>query len=218
MLKSMKPPIVVRPLTDEERRHLEGGLRSKHAFTVRRCQILLASAQHQPPAQMATYVGCSVQTVRNALHAFAPRGLGVPHRAVLRPTHGPARAGCREARVCPWPVAPESADVRQTAQPVDVGVVGRGLLRRRLEPPALERADHPGGHPASGGQLETRQTLDHQSRSGLCAKKNRRDRLIRLAMGEPTLALGFQDEVWWSRLAQPQCTLGRRQAPTPRGT
>ena len=22
-------------------------------------------------------------------------------------------------------------------------------------------------------------------------------------MGEPTLALGFQDEVWWSRLAQP---------------
>ena len=75
MLTSMTPPIVVRPLTDEERCHLEGGLRSKNAFTVRRCQIILASAQQQPPAQMATYVGCSVQTVRNALHAFAQCGL-----------------------------------------------------------------------------------------------------------------------------------------------
>jgi transposase len=76
MLTSMKPPIFVRPLTDEERRHLEDGLRSKNAFTLRRCQILLASAQHHtPPAQIAQAVGCSVQTVRNALHAFAQRGL-----------------------------------------------------------------------------------------------------------------------------------------------
>jgi hypothetical protein len=71
----MKPPIVVRPLTDEARCHREGGLRSKQAFTLRRGQIVLASAPPQPPAQIATYVGCSVQTVRNALHAFAPCGL-----------------------------------------------------------------------------------------------------------------------------------------------
>jgi len=86
MLKSMKPPIFIRPLTDEERHQLEGGLRSKHAFTLRRCQILLASAQRHTPAQIATHVGWSVQTVRNALHAFAQRGLAcltepscVPH-------------------------------------------------------------------------------------------------------------------------------------------
>ena len=30
-----------------------------------------------------------------------------------------------------------------------------------------------------------------------------RDRLIRLAASHPTWALGFQDEVWWSRLARP---------------
>jgi hypothetical protein len=30
-----------------------------------------------------------------------------------------------------------------------------------------------------------------------------RDRLIRLAARQPTWALGFQDEVWWSRLARP---------------
>jgi transposase len=34
--------------------------------------------------------------------------------------------------------------------------------------------------------------------------KKRRDRLIRLALTHPTWALGFADEVWWSRLAQPE--------------
>ena len=75
MLQPMKPPLFVRPLTEEERCHLEGGLRSKQAFTLRRCHIVLASAQRQTPAQIATHVGCSVQSVRNALHAFAPRGV-----------------------------------------------------------------------------------------------------------------------------------------------
>lgn len=34
-------------------------------------------------------------------------------------------------------------------------------------------------------------------------EKKRRDRLIRLAMRHPDWALGFADEVWWSRVAQP---------------
>jgi transposase len=34
-----------------------------------------ASTQCQTPAQIAQHLGCSVQTVRNALHAFAQRGL-----------------------------------------------------------------------------------------------------------------------------------------------
>src|ERR687885_2979271 len=33
--------------------------------------------------------------------------------------------------------------------------------------------------------------------------KNRRDRLIRLAGSRPGWTLGFADEVWFSRLAQP---------------
>ena len=75
MLQPRKPPIFVRPLTDEERCHLEGGLRSKHALTLRRGQIVLARAQRHTPAHIATHVGWSVQTVRNAQHAFAQRGL-----------------------------------------------------------------------------------------------------------------------------------------------
>jgi transposase len=45
--------------------------------------------------------------------------------------------------------------------------------------------------------------LDHQSRSGVCPEKKRRDQLIQRANTQPTWALGFGDEVWWSRLAQP---------------
>jgi hypothetical protein len=51
--------------------------------------------------------------------------------------------------------------------------------------------------------LEAGQALDHQPRSGLRAKKKARDRLIRLAESHPDWVLGFQDECWWSRLAQP---------------
>ena len=45
--------------------------------------------------------------------------------------------------------------------------------------------------------------MDHQSRSGVCAKKKQRDRLIRLAKTHSNWALGFGDEVWWSRVARP---------------
>lgn len=45
--------------------------------------------------------------------------------------------------------------------------------------------------------------MDHQSGSRVRTKKRARDRLIRLAESHPTWVLGFQDEVWWSRLARP---------------
>jgi len=45
--------------------------------------------------------------------------------------------------------------------------------------------------------------MDHQPGSSLCAKKSDRDRLIALAERHPEYALGFQDEVWWSRVTQP---------------
>jgi hypothetical protein len=45
--------------------------------------------------------------------------------------------------------------------------------------------------------------VDHEPGSGVRAEKSARDRLIRLAATHPTWALGFEDEVWWSRLARP---------------
>jgi transposase len=46
--------------------------------------------------------------------------------------------------------------------------------------------------------------VDHQSRPGVCPKKRARDRLIRLAQRHPAWVVGFADETWWSRLAQPR--------------
>jgi transposase len=45
--------------------------------------------------------------------------------------------------------------------------------------------------------------VDHQPGPRVRPKKSARDRLIRLAQTHPAWALGFQDEVWWSRLARP---------------
>ena len=42
---AMKPPLFIRPLTDDERRQLEADRRTADAFRVRRAQIVLASAQ-----------------------------------------------------------------------------------------------------------------------------------------------------------------------------
>ena len=71
----MKPPLYVRHVTDGERATLETGLRSHDDFPMRRCQIVLASAEGQKPSQIATTLYCAPQTVRNVIHAFDARGL-----------------------------------------------------------------------------------------------------------------------------------------------
>jgi transposase len=45
--------------------------------------------------------------------------------------------------------------------------------------------------------------MDREPRPRVRAEKSARDRLIRLAASRPDWALGFEDEVWWSRTAQP---------------
>ena len=78
---------------------LRAGLRSHDAFTLRRCQALLASAQGQSPRAIAGSLGCSRGTVRNAIKAFHAEGLAClrekpsrPHsaRPFLTPEHAPA--------------------------------------------------------------------------------------------------------------------------------
>ena len=74
----MKPPIFVRSLSEEERERLEAGLRSKDAFALRRSQMLLASSRGEEVPQIARNLGCGQQTVRDAIHDFNERGLGMP--------------------------------------------------------------------------------------------------------------------------------------------
>lgn len=75
ILHTMKRPIYVRPLTDAERESVEAGLRSPDAFTLRRCQILLASDRGENAYEIARSLGCNPQTARNAIHAFNEKGL-----------------------------------------------------------------------------------------------------------------------------------------------
>jgi hypothetical protein len=85
MLGGMKPPLFVRPLTDQEPVALRDGLRSSNAFVLRRCQILLASVNRQQVPDIARTLSCNRQTVRNAIHAFNTRGVACLHRGSSRP-------------------------------------------------------------------------------------------------------------------------------------
>ena len=75
----------IRALTPEERRRLTTGLRSFDAFTLRRCQILLASARGQRPAMIAQHLGYATQSVRHAIHAFDTHGAAALHARSRRP-------------------------------------------------------------------------------------------------------------------------------------
>jgi transposase len=81
----MKAPLFVRPLTDAERDRLTAGLRAPDAFTLRRCQALLASARGETARQIAAHLGCSDQAVRDAIRAFNARGLAALDRQSSRP-------------------------------------------------------------------------------------------------------------------------------------
>ena len=85
MLRGMRPPIFVRPLTNAEHHTLERGLRSSDAFVLRRCQILLASARGERAPQIAAHLGCDDQTVLDALHAFNAHGLDALQKGSSRP-------------------------------------------------------------------------------------------------------------------------------------
>src|SRR5688500_3487486 len=154
----MQTPLFVRPLTADERATLETGLRSPSAFTVRRCQMLLASAEGQSTTTIARHLRSTDQTVRNAVHAFHQRGLAVlqpqssrPHtlaticdagtceslRALLH--QSPRAVGKPTSR---WPLA-LAADVSfaqgLTPRPVSAETIRLALRRLRV---SWKRAKH----------------------------------------------------------------------------
>lgn len=71
----MKAPLFVRQPTAEEEQALEEALRSPIGFTLRRGQIVRLSGQGRRASEIAQSLGCCVQTVRNAIHAFNHDGI-----------------------------------------------------------------------------------------------------------------------------------------------
>src|SRR5215210_1044810 len=83
----MRPPEIVRTLSENERERLVAGLDAKDVYQVRRCQILLASDRGEWAPHIAEMLGCTDQTVRNVVREFEqagldaclPRGSSRPH-------------------------------------------------------------------------------------------------------------------------------------------
>jgi transposase len=199
----MYPPIYVQELTESEQEFLEGSLRSGNGFTLRRSQILLASAKGKKPSEIAAIVGCSVQSVRNAIHAFE-----------------------QEGRQC---VYPKSSRPHRTKQIFDVSKREQlkalvhsnpreyGQPRTTWSLTTLAEVAHQVGITPTLMSIETiRQALKANGLNWRRAKawisspdpdyeqkKRRRARLIQKADAQADWLVMFLDEVWWSRFAQP---------------
>jgi transposase len=199
----MKPPLFVRTLSPEEDQTLRAGLRSPVAFTLRRCQILIASARGQRPARIAAALGCAVQTVRDAIHAFHAEGTACLRLKSTRP---------RTTRLILAPAGDERLRDLLHRSPRDFGKptglwtlalaaeVGheQGLTDRPISTEAIRRALRRLGV----GWRRAKHWITSPD-PAYARKKHARDRLIRLIEGHPEWVLGFQDETWWSRLARP---------------
>ncbi len=199
----MLPPLYVRSLSETERVSLEQGLRSKDAFTLRRCQILLASAKGTRVKEIATYVGCSVQTVRNTIHAFEAQGLGCLHPESSRPkTVKPIfdpdkRLQLREL----LHASPRRFGKSRSTWTLDLLAEvcwEQGITETQVSRTTIE------------GALKALNITWSRAKAWIVSpdaqyelKKRQRDRLLRLSDYHPDWIVGFLDEVWWSRLADP---------------
>ena len=196
-------PLYVRPVTDAERRALEDSLRSPDAFVLRRAQIVLASAAGERVGQIAPRVGFSGQAVRDVIHSFNRRGLGILTRGSHHPgvvvsafdtpraqelralLHQSPRTFGKDTSLWTLELAAEVAhELGLTATRVSDETIRATLARMGV---SWRRAKH----------WITSPDPEY------ARKKARRDRLIRLAQAHPDWLLGFADEVWWSRLAHP---------------
>jgi len=196
-------PLFVRPPTDAEREALKAALRSPEAFVLRRAQIVLASAQGERVSVIAPRVGFSGQAVREVIHAFNTHGLAILQRGTthnktvsysvdtagaeaLRDLlhHSPRDAG-KETSVWTLELAADVAYERGLTAWRVSGETVRATLARM------------------GVRWRRAKAWITSPDPEYVRKKAWRDRLIRLAQRHPDWLLGFEDEVWWSRLATP---------------
>lgn len=198
-----KAPLLVRPLTDAERETVEDSLRSTDAFVLRRAQIILASAQGDPVGVIAPRVGFSGQAVRNVIRAFNARGVAA------------LRAGSRRNRVIHSSFDTAGAEAlrallhqspRHFDKPTEVWTLElaaevayeRGLTAWRVSGETIRAT-----LARMGVRWRRAKAWITSPDPDYARKKATRDRLIRLAQRHPDWLLGFEDEVWWSRLARP---------------
>jgi len=198
----MKAPLYVRALSPAEQKQIEAGVRSSDTLTLRRSQILRASNRGQRPKEIARNLGGVTQTVRNAIHAFEQEGLTCLTRESSRPKT--VHAECDQTK-CEALRAILHQSPRAFGKPTSLWTLERAAIV------CCER-----GLTAKQVSIETiRQALTRlgvgwqRAKHGITSpdpeyrlKKQRRDALIELAR-QNGWEIGYLDEVWWSRLSQP---------------
>ena len=143
ILLDMQTPLCVRPLTADERATLETGLRSSSAFTVRRCQILLAS-DRGPGRRPRLRTTCAAPIRQCATHCM--RSTSAVSRRCSRTRHAPHTcATIFTPGVCespPGAVTPESPDIRHATSRWTLALAAevsfaQGLTPRRVSDEAI---------------------------------------------------------------------------------
>jgi transposase len=198
-----RAPLFVRPLADLERQELEASLRAADAFVLRRAQIILASARHERVGAIAPRVGFSRQAVRNVIHAFNSTGVAVLQRG----SHcNHTVYSCFDSAGVQALRALLHRSPRDFDQPTSVWTLegaaavayAQGLTAWRVSGETIRAT-----LARLGVRWRRAKAWITSPDPEYARKKARRDRLIRLAQRHPDWLLGFEDEVWWSRLAQP---------------
>ena len=211
----MKPPLFVRPLSNAERTAIEQGLRSRDAFTLRRSQILLASARSQRPRQIATELGCSMQTVRNTIRAFAVKGLDCLRAESTRPkTVQPVFKQAQQEQLR----AVLHQSPRCFGKPRSVWtleLLSEVCWEQRISAQRVSSVTMHHTLKAMGIDWTRAKAWIVSPDEQYALKKHQRNRLIRLSEQYPNWALGFLDEVWWSRLQLPQMHSWTEDQPLP---
>jgi transposase len=196
-------PLSVRPLTDAERQVLQDSLRAADAFVLRRAQIVLASAAGERSGQIAPRVGFTTQGVRDVIHAFNARGLevlrpGSHHPGVVSSAFDTPRALALRDLLHQSPRLfhkPTSVWTLELAAEV---AYEQGLTATRVSGVTIRNTVA-----RMGVRWRRAKEWITSPDPEYVRKKARRDRLIRLAHAHPDWLLGFEEEVWGSRLAHP---------------
>lgn len=201
----MPTPIFVRALSAAELAALRAASRSSDQFTVRRAQFLLQSHARRSAPQIATDWHCSAQAVRNAIRAFNKSGLDALTAGSSRPIN----------------LRPSSFDQASREQLKDLLHRSPREFGFATSLWSLERLAQAAFQQGLTVQLVSRESVRQallalglkwrKARAHITSpdahyeqKKKRCARLVARAIQERTSEVVYQDEVWWSRLAQPQ--------------
>jgi transposase len=198
----MKNPMYIRALSSTERGRIEAGLRSSNAFSLRRSQILLASSRGLCPKAIALSLGCATQTVRNALHAYAQKGLECLKQESSRPKTMQAQfdqAKCEVLRALlhQSPRTFGKATSLWTLNLATEVCFEQGLTVNQVSIETIRQALKRLGV----GWQRAKHWITSPDPEYI-RKKKRRDALIALAQ-RCGWKVGYLDEVWWSRVRQP---------------